>query len=130
MSYTDAIGVLKNATAKFAVPVEWGMDLQREHERYLCEQHTQNHPVFVTNYPAAIKPFYAKPSSGRDDCVQAVDLLVPGIGELIGGSVRENDAGRLRNTMLKRKMQIDTLVLQKRDFAIFSPKKKKKKKKQ
>jgi asparaginyl-tRNA synthetase len=119
MSYTQAIEVLKRASTPFNVPVEWGMDLQREHERFLCEAHTFNSPVFVTDYPAKIKPFYAKPSEERpNDCVQAVDLLVPGIGELIGGSVRENDAERLRNTMLNRKMQLETYdwYIQLREF--------------
>lgn len=89
MTYTEAITALQERGSNFQIPVTWGMDLQREHERWLCEVYTGGVPVFVTDYPSAFKPFYAKRSLSRpDDCVQAVDLLVPGIGELIGGSVR------------------------------------------
>ncbi len=105
MSYTQAIEALKKAKVAFVHPVEWGIDMQREHERYLCEVHTGGVPLFVTDYPAAIKPFYAKRSVSRPDCVQAVDLLVPGIGELIGGSVREDSADVLRENMESRRMQ-------------------------
>ncbi len=105
MSYSEAVEALLRASSPFVKAVEWGMDLQREHERYLCEVHTGGVPVFVTDYPAAIKPFYAKKSLARADCAQAVDLLVPGIGEVIGGSVREDDAETLRANMLQRGMQ-------------------------
>jgi asparaginyl-tRNA synthetase len=105
MSYTEAVEALQRAATPFVKSVEWGMDLQREHERYLCETHTGGVPVFVTDYPAAIKPFYAKTSLVRSDCAQAVDLLVPGIGEVIGGSVREDDADVLRANMAQRGMQ-------------------------
>lgn len=109
MTYTEAIEALLNPkkNVSFSRAVEWGMDLQREHERYLCEQHTGGVPVFVTDYPAAIKPFYAKQSLHDPRCVQAVDLLVPGIGELIGGSVREDDYEVLRSNMVQRGMNME-----------------------
>ena len=90
ITYTEAIGILSEATkkgAKFEYPVEWGSDLQTEHERYLTEKHFGS-PVFVTDYPAQIKAFYMRMNDdGRT--VAATDCLVPGIGEIIGGSQRE-----------------------------------------
>lgn len=87
MTYTDAIDVLQKSNQKFDFPVEWGMDLQAEHERYLTEQHVKG-PVILTDYPASIKPFYMRVSEdGRT--VAAMDVLVPGVGEIIGGSQRE-----------------------------------------
>ena len=87
VSYTEAIEILKKADAKFEYPVEWGVDLQTEHERYLAEVHYKR-PVFVTNYPKEIKAFYMRlDEDGKT--VAATDLLIPGIGELIGGSQRE-----------------------------------------
>ena len=71
----------------FAVPVSWGMDLQAEHERYLAEELVGG-PLFVTNYPASLRPFYMRLDEG-EQTVAAMDLLVPGIGELAGGSQRE-----------------------------------------
>lgn len=87
VTYTEAIEILQKSEEKFEYPVEWGIDLQTEHERYLCEQ-VFNRPVFVTDYPKDIKAFYMR---ANDDgkTVAATDLLVPGIGELIGGSQRE-----------------------------------------
>ena len=108
LSYSEAIGVLEAAGGgRFRHPVSWGMDLQREHERYLCEEHMKGRPTFVYDYPAAIKPFYARQSDADERCVQAVDLLVPGIGEMIGGSVREPSADRLRQVMEQRGMHVD-----------------------
>lgn len=86
-SYTDAIEILKNSGVEFAYPVEWGCDLQTEHERYLTEKHF-GCPVFVYNYPKDIKAFYMR-MNDDNKTVAATDLLVPGIGELIGGSQRE-----------------------------------------
>ncbi len=87
VTYTEAVELLKNSGEKFDYPVEWGIDLQTEHERYLCEQ-IYKRPVYVTDYPKEIKAFYMR---ANDDgkTVAATDLLVPGIGELIGGSQRE-----------------------------------------
>jgi asparaginyl-tRNA synthetase len=87
MSYDEAIEVLRRAKAKFEFPVQWGMDLQSEHERYLTEQHAKK-PVIVVNYPKGIKAFYMRVNDdGRT--VAAMDVLAPGIGEIIGGSQRE-----------------------------------------
>lgn len=77
IDYTDAITVLQNCGKKFEYPVEWGIDLQSEHERYLCEKYCGNKPLFLTHYPEAIKPFYMKNVDGK--VVEAMDLLVPRI---------------------------------------------------
>ncbi len=87
VTYTEAIDLLKKADVTFDYPVEWGIDLQTEHERYLSEKIFQR-PVFVTNYPKEIKAFYMRLDEG-EKTVSAMDLLVPGVGELIGGSQRE-----------------------------------------
>ncbi|MEH7416278.1 asparagine--tRNA ligase [Neobacillus drentensis] len=87
VTYTEAIELLKNSGETFAYPVEWGLDLQTEHERYLCEKIFKR-PVFVTDYPKEIKAFYMRLNEDNKT-VAATDLLVPGIGELIGGSQRE-----------------------------------------
>lgn len=87
VSYTDSIEILKNADHKFEYQVYWGCDLQTEHERYLTEEHFKK-PVFVTDYPKEIKAFYMRINEDNKT-VAAMDLLVPGIGELIGGSQRE-----------------------------------------
>jgi len=87
MSYTDAIAALEKSGRKFEFPVKWGMDLQTEHERYLTEE-LVGRPVVVMNYPKAIKAFYMRVNDdGRT--VAAMDVLAPGIGEIIGGSQRE-----------------------------------------
>ncbi|XP_066444345.1 asparaginyl-tRNA synthetase [Eleutherodactylus coqui] len=89
MSYTEALEILTRATTSFQHKTEWGCDLQKEHEKYLVK-HCGNVPVFVTNYPYDLKPFYARDNEdGPQRTVAAVDLLVPGIGELFGGSLRE-----------------------------------------
>jgi asparaginyl-tRNA synthetase len=87
MDYTEAIETLKRADKKFDYPVEWGLDLQSEHERYLAEEHV-GRPVVVMNYPQEIKAFYMR---RNDDgkTVAAMDVLVPGAGEIVGGSQRE-----------------------------------------
>lgn len=87
VTYTEAIELLKKSNEKFVYPVEWGVDLQTEHERYLCEK-VFNKPLFVTDYPKEIKAFYMR-LNDDNKTVAATDLLVPGIGELIGGSQRE-----------------------------------------
>lgn len=87
ITYTEAIDILKKADKKFEYPVEWGVDLQSEHERYITEE-VYNKPVFVTDYPKEIKAFYMR-LNDDNKTVAACDLLVPGIGEIIGGSQRE-----------------------------------------
>lgn len=95
ISYTDAIKELEKNNDKFEFPVEWGTDLQTEHERYLSEVIFKK-PVFVTDYPAKIKAFYMK-QNPDGKTVAAADLLAPGIGEIIGGSQREDDLEVLKN---------------------------------
>lgn len=87
MDYTDAIKILQNAKDKFEYPVSWGTDLQSEHERYLAEKHVKG-PVVLMNYPKEIKAFYMR-LSDDEKTVAAMDVLAPGIGEIIGGSQRE-----------------------------------------
>jgi asparaginyl-tRNA synthetase len=87
MDYTEAIGVLEKAKEKFEFPVKWGMDLQSEHERYISEKHAGG-PVVLMNYPKEIKAFYMR-LNDDDKTVAAMDVLAPGIGEIIGGSQRE-----------------------------------------
>jgi asparaginyl-tRNA synthetase len=87
MDYTEAIGILEKAKGKFDFPVNWGMDLQSEHERYLAEKHVGG-PVVLMNYPKEIKAFYMR-LNGDGRTVAAMDVLAPGIGEIIGGSQRE-----------------------------------------
>ena len=104
LEYTDAIELLKKADVKFQFPVEWGCDLQTEHEKYITEQ-VYKKPVFVTDYPKEIKSFYMKQNAdGRT--VAATDLLVPGIGEIIGGSEREADPDKLLAAMQARGMDL------------------------
>jgi asparaginyl-tRNA synthetase len=87
MSYGEAISVLERSKAKFEFPVKWGLDLQSEHERYLTEQHAGK-PVIVMNYPKGIKAFYMR-TNDDGETVAAMDVLAPGIGEIVGGSQRE-----------------------------------------
>ena len=102
VDYTEAIELLKKADAEFKYPVEWGLDLQTEHERYIAET-ICNRPVFVTNYPKHIKSFYMKQNDdGRT--VAATDLLVPGVGEIIGCSERENDYDKLLSAIRAKGM--------------------------
>jgi len=87
ITYTEAIEILQKTDAQFEYPVKWGSDLQTEHERYLTEKSFKK-PVFVTDYPKEIKAFYMR-LNDDDKTVAAMDLLVPGVGEIIGGSQRE-----------------------------------------
>lgn len=107
ITYTEAIDILKNADVEFVYPVEWGCDLQTEHERYLTEKVLQK-PVFVTGYPKEIKAFYMR-LSDDGNTVAAMDLLVPGVGEIIGGSQREE-----RLEFLEKRME--ELGLKKEDY--------------
>lgn len=104
VTYTEAIDILKEHNDKFQYPVSWGTDLQTEHERYLTEKVFKK-PVFVTDYPKEIKAFYMK-QNPDGKTVAAVDLLVPGIGEIIGGSQREDDLDKLRMRMEELKMNL------------------------
>jgi asparaginyl-tRNA synthetase len=100
MDYGEAIGVLERSNQKFEFLVHWGVDLQSEHERYLTEQYAKK-PVIVMNYPKAIKAFYMRVNDdGRT--VAAMDVLAPGIGEIIGGSQREERLDLLDSSMAER----------------------------
>jgi asparaginyl-tRNA synthetase len=95
LDYTEAIRILQESGKKFEFPVEWGCDLQSEHERYLVEQHFGK-PVILTNYPKDIKAFYMK-QNDDGKTVRAMDVLFPRIGEIIGGSQREENLEKLLN---------------------------------
>ena len=97
VTYTEAVDILMKNNHKFEYKVEWGSDLQTEHERYLTEE-VYKRPVFVTDYPKEIKAFYMKLNEDNKT-VAAMDCLVPGIGEIIGGSQREDDYDKLVNRM-------------------------------
>lgn len=97
MTYTEAVEALHTSGRKFEFPVQWGNDLQSEHERFLCEE-LAGRPLIVTDYPKTIKPFYMR-LNDDGTTVAAMDILVPGIGELVGGSQREERLERLEGRM-------------------------------
>lgn len=105
MTYTEAIDILKKSGKQFQYPVEWGCDLQTEHERYISEEICKR-PVFLTHYPKEIKSFYMK-QNPDDKTVAATDLLVPGVGEIIGCSEREADLDKLLEAMNVRGMNLE-----------------------
>jgi asparaginyl-tRNA synthetase len=107
LTYTEAIRILEAADRKWEYPVGWGRDLQAEHERYLVEQHFKR-PVILTDYPKSIKAFYMKMN---DDglTVRAMDVLFPGIGEIIGGSQREEDLDKLTRRIEEMKLPVKDL---------------------
>lgn len=111
LTYTEAVDILEKSGRTFEYPISWGKDLQSEHERYLTEEHFKQ-PVILTNYPKGIKAFYMRLD---DDCepnrqtVRAMDILVPGIGEIIGGSQREERLDRLDQ-------RLDEMGLKKEDY--------------
>ncbi|MBO4281640.1 MAG: asparagine--tRNA ligase [Bacteroidales bacterium] len=107
LSYTEAIDILLKSGHNFEVPVEWGMDLQSEHERFLVEQHCRK-PVILTDYPEAIKAFYMK-QNDDGKTVRGMDILFPKIGEIIGGSEREADLDKLLRVIRSRHMKEDVL---------------------
>ena len=110
VTYTEAVDILMKHNDQFEYKVEWGTDLQTEHERYLTEQ-VYKRPVFVIDYPKEIKAFYMK-LNDDNKTVAAMDLLVPGIGEIIGGSQREDDYEKLATRM-------DELGLKKEDYDFY-----------
>lgn len=105
MTYTEAVEQLLKSGKKFDYPVEWGVNLQSEHERYLCEEVVKG-PLTVYNYPKSIKPFYMR-TNDDGKTVTAMDVLVPGVGEIIGGAQREE-----RHDLLKDRMIADGLDLE------------------
>jgi asparaginyl-tRNA synthetase len=105
LTYTEALKILAEADVSFEFPVEWGSDLQSEHERYLCEE-VFDRPVVLTDYPREIKPFYMKVNDDNRT-VRAMDVLVPKIGEIIGGSQREDDYDTLLERMKEADLPLD-----------------------
>jgi len=105
MDYTEAIGILERAKEKFEFPVKWGMDLQSEHERYVSEKHVGK-PVVLMNYPKEIKAFYMR-LNDDNKTVAAMDVLAPGIGEIIGGSQREERLAVLDARMAEAKLDVE-----------------------
>lgn len=105
ITYTKAIEVLKKSGKEFKYPVEWGVDLQTEHERYITEE-VYKKPVFVTDYPKDIKAFYMRVNEDNKT-VAAMDLLVPGIGEIIGGSQREERLDVLEEKIRENGLNIE-----------------------
>ena len=105
MDYTEAIGILERAKEKFEFPVKWGMDLQSEHERYVSEKHVGK-PVVLMNYPKEIKAFYMR-LNDDNKTVAAMDVLAPGIGEIIGGSQREDRLAVLDVRMAEAKLDVE-----------------------
>lgn len=103
VTYTEAVDILKKSGKEFQYPVEWGIDLQTEHERYLTEE-VYKKPLFVTDYPKEIKAFYMR-MNDDNKTVAACDLLVPGVGEIIGGSQREERLDVLKARM--KEMNLD-----------------------
>jgi asparaginyl-tRNA synthetase len=104
VSYTDAVKLLERSGQQFSYPVGWGIELQTEHERYLTEQIFKK-PVFVTDYPKDFKAFYMR-MNDDNKTVAAADLLVPGIGEIIGGSQREERPDMLEKRIAELKMDM------------------------
>ncbi|MEW5734081.1 MAG: asparagine--tRNA ligase [Thermodesulfobacteriota bacterium] len=102
MSYTEAVGVLSNSKESFDFPVFWGADLKTEHERYLAETYCRR-PVVVTDYPATLKPFYMR-RNDDEKTVAAMDILVPRVGEIVGGSQREERYDTLLSAMQAARM--------------------------
>ncbi len=105
VTYTEAVDILLKSGQEFKYPVAWGIDLQTEHERYLTEQ-VYKKPVFVTDYPKEIKAFYMKENEDKKT-VAAMDLLVPGIGEIIGGSQREDRLEVLEEKMINNNLSTE-----------------------
>jgi asparaginyl-tRNA synthetase len=105
ITYTDAIKILEDCGEKFDYPVSWGIDLQSEHERYLTEKHVDG-PVILYDYPSSIKPFYMRVSDDGKT-VAAMDVLVPGVGEIIGGSQREERLDVLQSRMAEAELSED-----------------------
>jgi asparaginyl-tRNA synthetase len=105
LPYTEAVEILQKSGHKFDYPVQWGMDLQSEHERYLTEQHFQN-PVILFDYPRSIKPFYMY-CNDDGKTVRGMDVLVPGVGEIIGGSQREHRLDVLESRMQEMGLSIE-----------------------
>ena len=111
ITYSEAVALLEKADRKFEFPVAWGLDLQSEHERYLAEELFKT-PLIVTDYPSVIKAFYMRQNDGEPDdrkTVRAMDILAPKIGEIVGGSQREERLDRLEQRIQSAGLPIDEL---------------------
>ena len=111
ITYSEAVALLEKADRKFEFPVAWGLDLQSEHERYLAEELFKT-PLIVTDYPSVIKAFYMRQNDGESDdrkTVRAMDILAPKIGEIVGGSQREERLDRLEQRIQAAGLPIDEL---------------------
>jgi asparaginyl-tRNA synthetase len=106
LPYTEAVEILQKSGQTFEFPVEWGKDLQAEHERYLTEQHFKC-PVILFDYPRSIKPFYMRVNDDGKT-VRAMDVLVPRVGEIIGGSQREERLDVLEQRMREQGLDLET----------------------
>ncbi len=116
LPYTDAVEILKASGRQFEFPVGWGNDLQAEHERYLTEEHFKS-PVILFDYPRTIKPFYMRLNDdGRT--VRAMDVLVPKVGEIIGGSQREERLDVLEMRMKEQELEPGKLLVVSRSAAV------------
>jgi len=111
LTYTKGVEILiehiKSGQAKFEKSVAWGDDLSTEHERYLTEKVYNGTPVILTHYPAAIKAFYMRQYRDDPRCVEAMDILCPGVGEIIGGSAREEDIERLDKRIVDMGLKLE-----------------------
>jgi asparaginyl-tRNA synthetase len=105
ITYSEAVEQLLSCGKVFEFPVQWGIDLQSEHERYLTEE-VYRRPLIVTDYPAAIKPFYMRVNDDGKT-VAAMDILVPGVGEIVGGSQREERLAVLERRMLEAGIDLE-----------------------
>jgi asparaginyl-tRNA synthetase len=105
LPYTEAVEILEKSGEKFEFPVRWGIDLQSEHERYLTEKHFQG-PVILYDYPRTLKPFYMRVNDDGQT-VRAMDVLVPKVGEIIGGSQREERLDVLQQRMAEQHLNPD-----------------------
>jgi asparaginyl-tRNA synthetase len=106
LTYTEAVDILTASGQNFEFPVAWGKDLQSEHERYLTEQHIQG-PAILYDYPRTIKPFYMRVNDD-EQTVRAMDVLAPKVGEIIGGSQREERLDVLRGRMEEQDLNADS----------------------
>jgi asparaginyl-tRNA synthetase len=105
LTYTEAIDILQKTGKKFEFKVDWGTDLQSEHERFLTEEHFKS-PVILYNYPRTIKPFYMRVNEDGET-VRAMDVLVPKVGEIIGGSEREYRLDLLEERMKEQNLDVE-----------------------
>src|SRR6185369_15651097 len=110
MTYTEAISTLQSSNKRFEFTPKWGSNLQSEHEKYLANEYCQA-PVFITDYPKGLKPFYMRQNKGGNDVddqktVACTDLLVPKVGEILGGSLREERLEVLKDRIIEKRLNL------------------------